>query len=649
MPAPRARSRLVRATVLTVGFLAVAVAVACYGLVSGSRRYAEANNPFPGGFVSVAEPVGYFVAWFLGALCLGALILVVMTSRPEPDGLIDAAAFRIHLVAERVSLAWVVAAAVMVVVQAAHDTGIGPAALLRRGAVFDAVAVSEISRAWVVTAIFAAPVAVALRFSNRWLGHAVLVIPTLIAVVATAVTGNPGQGPDHDYATSTAIVFAVAVAALTGMKVVGAWTCTPRTRGVLIVQVGCGALAVVYGAVLLYLLIPGWSIGSDFARLGLLAGTLLTLVWLSDCWRLIRPSDEPGSKPGDTVGALATIAAVAAMAAMAVQIAPRFLAHRFTGWDVFLGYELTEPPTVVSVLTFWRFDSFIGIAGVVLAIAYVLGYLRLRRDGNPWPVGRLVAWLAGCVALIFTSSSGLRAYGSAMFSVHMAEHMILNMFIPVLLVLGGPVTLALRALPTAGSGHPPGPREWLTWLLHSRVTTFLSHPIVAFVLFVGSPFVVYFTPFFDTLVRYHWGHEFMAIHFLLVGYLFYWAIIGIDPGPRRLPYPGRIGLLFAVMPFHAFFGIALMTMASPIGATFYRSVGVPWVSSILDDQHLGGGIAWSLTELPVVIVIVALVTQWARQDRKVASRSDRHADSDYADDELEAYNAMLRELSRMRR
>lgn len=73
------------------------------------------------------------------------------------------------------------------------------------------------------------------------------------------------------------------------------------------------------------------------------------------------------------------------------------------------------------------------------------------------------------------------------------------------------------------------------------MTTFLSHPITAFVLFVASPYIVYFTPLFDTFVRYHWGHEFMAIHFLVVGYLFYWAIIGIDPGPRRLPYRAGSG------------------------------------------------------------------------------------------------------------
>ena len=281
--------------------------------------------------------------------------------------------------------------------------------------------------------------------------------------------------------------------------------------------------------------------------------------------------------------------------------------------------------------------------------AYAYGYLRLRRRGDRWPTGRLLAWLLGCLLLLFTSSSGVRAYGSAMFSVHMAEHMILNMFVPVLLVLGGPVTLALRVLPAAGNGRPPGPREWLLWLVHSRLTAFLSHPVTAFVLFVGSLYAVYFSPIFDTLVRYHWGHEVMSVHFLVVGYLFYWGIIGIDPGPRRLPFLGRLGLLFAVMPFHAFFGIATMTMTSTIGTRFYRYVGLPWLDGIAADQHLGGAIAWGSSELPVIVVVVALVAQWARQDRRAAIRSDRHSDSAYADDDLDAYNAMLRELARTRR
>ena len=243
----------------------------------------------------------------------------------------------------------------------------------------------------------------------------------------------------------------------------------------------------------------------------------------------------------------------------------------------------------------------------MLGALYVAGVVRLRRRGDRWPAGRSAAWLAGCLALLFVSSSGVKAYGSAMFSVHMSEHMTLNMFIPVFLVLGAPLTLALRALRPAPAGSPPGPREWLLWLVHSPVTRFISHPVTAFVLFVGSLYAVYFTPIFDTLVRYHWGHEFMSIHFLLTGYLYFWGIIGIDPGPRRLPFVGRLGLLFAVMPFHAFFGIATMTMTTAIGDTFYRSLALPWLPSVIDNQHLGGAIAWASSEAPVLIVVIALV------------------------------------------
>ena len=404
-----------------------------------------------------------------------------------------------------------------------------------------------------------------------------------------------------------------------------------------------------YGAALLGVLLgPAGPMGSAYGRAGTAAALLLMLMWALDVVAVSRRGPSGLSRVAGVFGAAGALAVMALVAVMATQPAARFLTHDFTTWDIFLGYELPAPPSVGTLLTVWRFDTFLGVGALVLAALYTLGYVRLRRRGDGWPVGRLIAWWAGCLVLLVVSSSGVKAYGSAMFSVHMAEHMTLNMFVPVLLVLGGPVTLALRALPAHRPDQPPGPREWLLWLVHSKFTSFLAHPITAFVLFVGSLYAVYFTPLFDAFVRYHWGHEFMSLHFLLVGYLFFWGIIGIDPGPRKLPFLGRLGLLFAVMPFHAFFGIATMTMTEIIGGQFYRSVDLPWLASLADDQNVGGAIAWGSSELPVIIVVVALVVQWARQDRRAATRSDRHADSSYADDELEAYNAMLRELARQR-
>ncbi|MFN8032062.1 MAG: cytochrome c oxidase assembly protein [Mycobacterium sp.] len=624
----------------------MAGALIAYAVVSGNTRFVAVGDSFPGTAASVAEVVGYFTATLAGAVCLGGLVFVVITACPDERGVLDATSFRVHLLIERVAPIWVVTAAVMVVVQAANAAGVPLTRVFTSGGLGSAIGASEMARGWVAVVIFATVVAVVLRLAVRWVWHVVLLIPTLIAVVALPVTGNAGQGPDHDYATSAVIVFALAVGVLTGVKIaaVVAPPAAALRRRVLVVEVIAGTVALVYGALLLYLTsAPGSLTGSDYGRLGLAAGAALLLTtWLSGIARL------RGGRNTDVPTAVAMIVALAAISAMAIQTAPRLLAHRFTAWDVFLGYELPEPPNVVRLLTVWRFDVLLGVGAAVLAALYVIAVIRLRRRGDAWPPGRLVSWLLGCAALLFVTGSGVRAYGSAMFSVHMSEHMALNMFIPVFLVLGAPITLALRTLPAAAHDQPPGPREWLVWLVHSPVSRFLSHPATAFVLFVGSLYAVYFTPLFDTLVRYHWGHEFMTLHFLITGYLFFWGIIGVDPGPRRLPFIGRLALLFAVMPFHAFFGIATMTMTSVIGDSFYRRLDLPWLSSLIDDQHLGGAIAWGSSELPVLVVVVALVVQWARQDRRAANRSDRHADAKY-DDDLEAYNAMLRELAKNRR
>jgi len=640
--------------VLAAGYVVAVAGLTWYALVAGTRVFASTGDAYPGALTAVAEPLGYFTATLAGALCLGGLLFVVVTSRPDARGVVDEHAFRGHLVVERASAAWAFVATAMVVVQAAADAGAPVLQLLGSGMLSDAVLASEMARAWVAVAIVAVIVTAAARMSLRWITHVVLLLPALVGVVALPVSGNAGQGPDHDYATSSAIVFAVALAALVGVKVAAALQGPDEqlVNRLLIVEITGGALVLGYGASMLAVLVgPAGLTGSGYGRAGAAAAATLAAVWVGDVASFVSRR-RGGPAPGTArrvVGATAVVVVMALIAAMATQPAPRFLTHAFTTWDVFLGYALPDPPSVTTILTTWRFDTFIGIGAVVLGGAYLFGYLRLRRRGDGWPAGRLVAWLAGCLMLLFASSSGVKAYGSAMFSVHMAEHMTLNMFVPVLLVLGGPVTLALRTLPAAGDGQPPGPREWVLWLVHSKVTAFLANPIVAFVLFVASLYAVYFTPIFDTLVRYHWGHELMSVHFLLVGYLFFWGIIGIDPGPRRLPFLGRLGLLFAVMPFHAFFGIATMTMDTAMGEQFYRFVGLPWLSSIQDDQHLGGAIAWGSSELPVILVVVALVAQWARQDRRDSSRFDRHAESDYADDELDAYNAMLRDLARDRR
>jgi cytochrome c oxidase assembly factor CtaG len=260
-------------------------------------------------------------------------------------------------------------------------------------------------------------------------------------------------------------------------------------------------------------------------------------------------------------------------------------------------------------------------------------------------VGRTVAWLLGCAVLLFTTSSGLGRYMPAMFSMHMTAHMLLSMLTPILLVLGAPVTLALRALPSAGKGNPPGPREWLLDGLHSRWSRFFTHPVVATVMFVVGFYALYFGGIFDVAVSHHGAHVLMNLHFLMSGYLFYWVVIGVDPAPRQLPPVAKIAMVFATLPLHAFFGVVLMGMQRVLGESFYRSLHLSWHTDLVGDQHLGGSIAWAAGEVPLMVVMVALLVQWSRSDRRTAKRLDRAADRDH-DADLAAYNAMLAELAR---
>ncbi|MER7920128.1 MULTISPECIES: cytochrome c oxidase assembly protein [unclassified Streptomyces] len=273
---------------------------------------------------------------------------------------------------------------------------------------------------------------------------------------------------------------------------------------------------------------------------------------------------------------------------------------------------------------------------------YAWGVVRLRRRGDAWPVSRTVSYVTGVLTIMLVMCTRLNDYGMVMFSVHMVQHMIISMLSPILILLGAPVTLALRALPTAGRGRK-GPRELLLMLLHSRYMRVITHPLFTIPMFIASLYVLYFTPLFDFLMGSRTGHIAMMVHFLAVGVVFFWPIIGVDPGPHRPGHLMRMLELFAGMPFHAFFGIALMMASTPMVNTFLHppaSLGV----DPLSDQNSAGGIAWAFSEVPSVLVLIALLFQWYGSEQRHAKRKDRQADRD-GDKELADYNAYLASLN----
>jgi putative copper resistance protein D len=307
-----------------------------------------------------------------------------------------------------------------------------------------------------------------------------------------------------------------------------------------------------------------------------------------------------------------------------------------------LGFEYPPPVTTLRMITEWHVDWMWAAAAVVGAVLYLRAARRVRARGDAWPWGRTIAWLAGCAALLWATSGGPAVYGQVHFSTHMIQHMTLMMVVPPLLVLGGPVLLALRVLPVRGDGGR-GLREWILAIVHSRYLRVLSYPAVAGVLFAGSLVAFYYTGWFEWAMFAHQGHVLMTVHFLATGYLFFWVLIGVDPGPRRPNHVLRLLLLLATLAFHAFFGLAIMSSSTVLAHPWWIGLGYTDEAALLADQAVGGGIAWSTGEIPAVLVALVVVAQWVRSEERVAKRYDRRADRD-GEAELGAYNDRLARL-----
>jgi len=307
------------------------------------------------------------------------------------------------------------------------------------------------------------------------------------------------------------------------------------------------------------------------------------------------------------------------------------------------GHALPPEPTLARWFTEWRWDLLPAFACVAALVVYLRWVRRLARRGDSWSVGRTVSWCVGVVVLFWVTSGGPAMYGHVLFSAHMVQHMILAMVVPIFLVLAAPVTLLVRAVPPRKDGSR-GPREWVLAVVTSRVGQFFANPIVAAVNFAGSMIVFYYTPAFEYALTTYAGHLAMLLHFTLAGYLFANALVGIDPGPHRPPYPQRLLLLFATMAFHAFFGVALTSGEVLLVPEWFGLLGRDWGPSAIADQQRGGGVAWGIGELPTLVLAIVVAVMWTRSDEREAKRRDRQADRD-GDAELEEYNAMLARMS----
>ena len=648
-------------TIIAPAILVLAALAAVFaGLVFGGGAAPLALDP--GEVVRYGLPVSKLLVNLGGAVTLGALVLSLFaldSTKPEFNRALDVAAAG--------SALWTVAS--------------GAAGLftfllvlnqpLRLDDAFGDVlgtflTSTELGQAWLITTLVAAAVTVLCFAVRNVTGLVFVAALAVVGLVPLALQGHQGGTADHDAATSALflhVLFAavwlgglltlVILKPLLGVERSGGDRLTVVLTRYSTLALVCFVVVAVSGYVSAAIRVDDWAnLASPYGILviakvaALLALGLFGAVQRRFFIDRMTRSSKPSARNLFWVIAAAELAFMGIASGVAAALArtptpvpeiPAIDTANPTPAELLTGRALPPPVSFENLVLLWEFDLIWVLVPAFGILFYVWGVIRLHRRGDSWPWYRTALWVAGMLVLFYTTHGGVNVYESFLFSSHMLAHMTLGMVVPILLVPGAPITLALRTIAKRTDGSR-GPREWIMLLVHSKFFGILSNPLVAAGLFTGSLWLFYYTPLFRWATENHIGHQWMIIHFVLTGYLFVSALVGIDPAPNRPPYPIRLVVLFATMAFHAFFGLALVTGTGLLLADWYGAMG--WGTSALADQQAGGGIAWSVGEIPNAILAVTIVVLWARSDKREQTRYDRKADRD-GDAELEEYNRML--------
>ena len=304
------------------------------------------------------------------------------------------------------------------------------------------------------------------------------------------------------------------------------------------------------------------------------------------------------------------------------------------------------PLTWGTALSAWHLRPVTDAVLIVSTALYVYRAHRvLPRHGVHWPVGRTVSFVGALAVLAVTLQSSIDVYSHEFFWLHMIQHLLLIMVVPVLFILGQPIRLLTESTDLIS--------EQCSRALLSRVVSVITFPLLALAAYAAVLVGTHLTGFMQTMQTHMWLHEVEIVLYLGSGYLFFLPLLAHEPLRRELSYPLRVFLLLLGMTVDTVVGV--MLMMSTQGA-------FP-----LSDIHTGGGIMWVVGDGLMFAVTVLVVAQWMRDTERqndtgkwleaarrstladlgmeVGAESDDEVGIDDDEAALAAYNRMLAKLN----
>ncbi len=280
------------------------------------------------------------------------------------------------------------------------------------------------------------------------------------------------------------------------------------------------------------------------------------------------------------------------------------------------------PPalTPASALTRWAIDPY---ALAVLAAAvglYLAGVRRVRRSGDAWPAGRIVAFCAGGAGLAFiATSSFISVYWPVLFYVRALQTVILLLGVPLFIMLGRPLSLAIAAAPRLG------PR--IAAVVTGRAARVATFPAITAFVLVLTPFVLYFSPWYAAGFHNLAVRELTCLVLVLPGLVFFWTLLRVDPVPREYPYLVALWVTAAEVVGDAALGLSVIADHSLIAGGYYHALARPWGPSLASDQVLGGGTLWVLGDVIGLPFLAAVLIAMIREDESQARVIDAQLDA----------------------
>jgi putative copper resistance protein D len=284
-----------------------------------------------------------------------------------------------------------------------------------------------------------------------------------------------------------------------------------------------------------------------------------------------------------------------------------------------------DPPTAANLLLGWSFELAIVLLLTAAAIGWVVAVRRVNaaHPASPVPVRRSVAFLAGLATIAIALQSGIERYDTTLFSVHMVQHLLLTLVAAPLIVLGAPVTLALRVASARVR------QRLLLPFLHSRPLRVLAFPVVAWLVFAAVMWATHVSPLFDLALENRAVHDLEHALYLGSALLFWWPAVGLDPAPWRLAHPVRVLYVFLQMPQNTFLAVFILNAGAPL-YPHYATLARSWGPTPLLDQQAAGGIMWLVGDLLFIAAIAAILAGWMRHEERQTAPSERRADVERA-------------------